>query len=489
MEIGSVNIDLASVLTFFQGKSTFEVVMQIMSSIGWIVLVYFLLYLMLFFWKEYKEEQYKKNWKWVLLAIDVPVENMQTPKAVEQMFSHLAGAYNEPNLADKFRSGYKQRWFSLEIISIEGYIQFLIRTEQSFRDLVEAAVYAQYPGAEIVEVEDYTEQAPRIFPSEEYDMWGADFGLAEDYSFPIRTYVDFEHNISKDEILKDPMGTFLESFSRIGAGEQMWFQILLEPIGNSWKERVLKQIKHLVGDDMASLFGSKKKGGGLASLITDEPKKAFAELSSQLFGSTPAESSGDSSSDSAKSPKLTPGQSKILEAMEKKITKIGFKTKMRAVYLARKEVFRPDSSISALIGAINQYNIPSANSIVVTSSVSTNYFLKETRNQSKKTKVMNAYKKRKMKVGGNPFVLNIEELATVWHFPLSYVKTPLLQRTQGKRAEPPSGLPVEVVPLDMSLDEKEGGSEAPSKEKRGEEKVIITDAGDVAYFSSDEQYG
>lgn len=478
-----MNIDFSYAQTFFQEKSVFEAVSIIIAYAGWVVLAYLFLFFMLFLWKRYKEEQYKKNWKWVLLAIDVPANNMQTPKAVEQMFSHLAGAYDEPNIAGKFRQGFKQRWFSFEIVSIEGYIQFLVRTEKTFRDLVETAIYAQYPEADIVEVEDYTGAVPDKFPSEEYDMWAADFGLAENFAFPIRTYIEFEHIISKDEILKDPMGTFLESFSRIGVGEQFWFQILLEPIGNSWKENVIKKIKDLVGD-MVSLSGS-RKGRGITGLASGEKKKAFAELSSQIFGN-PAADETSKSSEGPKIPKLTPGQSKILEAMERKITKIGLKTKMRAVYVARKEVFRPERSVNALIGAIGQYNIPSANSIVPTSFVSTSYFLKKSRNYSRKTKAMRAYKKRNMEIGGRAFVFNIEELATIWHFPLSYVKTPLVQKTQGKRAEPPSGLPLEN--LSFKKDTYDAQNE-PEKVKKGQSKTIITDAGDVAYFSSDEEYG
>ena len=94
---------------------------------------------------------------------------------------------------------------------------------------------------------------------------------------------------------------------------------------------------------------------------------------------------------------------------------------------------------------------------------------------------MRAYKKRKMIVGATPFVFNIEELATVWHFPLSHVKTPLLQKAQGKRAEPPPGLPIESIGA-LPFDEKD------KPEENEEKKKIITDAGDVAYVS-DEDYG
>jgi len=86
-------------------------------------------------------------------------------------------------------------------------------------------------------------------------------------------------------------------------------------------------------------------------------------------------------------------------------------------------------------------------------------------------------------------VFNIEELATVWHFPMSYVKTPLVQKTQGKRAEPPSGLPVEIIPLHHEEYVAEEGEKREHKKNKGQNKTIITDAGDVAYFSSDEEYG
>jgi len=480
MELGPLFIDTAVAQAFVASRSTLELVLTFISTIGWLGLVYAFLYLMLFFWKEYKEEQYNKNWEWVLLAIDIPPINLQTPKAVELMFSHLAGAYDEPNLAAKFRHGYKQRWFSFEIISLEGYIQFLVRTERAFQDLVEAAIYAQYPEVEITEVEDYVTEVPDLFPNDEYDMWGTDFGLAESFAYPIRSYIEFEPKTPEEQLLKDPMGTFLESFSRIGAGEQMWFQILLEPTGNAWKEKVIKKIKDLAGD-IVSLSGGKKKSGVLFGLLGGESGKATGEIRAQIFGGAPAAETVETKE--KRLSQLTPGQAKLLEAMEKKITKIGFKTKMRAIYTAKKEVFRPERGVNALIGALNQYNIPSANSIVPTTSVNTNYFLKAARNNQKKTKMMSAYKKRKMKVGGNAFVFNIEELATVWHFPLSHVKTPLLQKTQGKRAEPPTGLPIESIGMN---DER---NKEPVEADHSRDKQIITDAGDVAYFSADEEYG
>ena len=50
-----------------------------------------------------------------------------------------------------------------------------------------------------------------------------------------------------------------------------------------------------------------------------------------------------------------------------------------------------------------------------------------------------------MKRGWTRLILNTEELASIWHFPVREVKAPLVQKTVSKRAEPPTALPVESI--------------------------------------------
>jgi len=443
--------------------------------VGWAILAYYTIHAGIYMFRHLRQHHFTHEWKWVLLAIDIPPLNVQTPKAVEQMFAHLAGCFNKPNIHEALYEGYKQRYFSLEIISIEGYIQFLIRTEASLRDLVEAAVYAQYPDAEITEVEDYVNAAPNHYPNDQYNVWIADFGLAEKDAYPIRTYEEFEHSISKDTVLKDPMGTFLESFTRLGPGEQMWFQIIVEPISNDWKEKAIKEIKKYIGEEEEHKHG----GFWLFDHVRKEFNASTNELLSQMAtagGLTLAgeeEHKKEEKSEPNKLRYMTPGQKTIVEKMENKISKIGFKTKIRAVYLARNEIFSLNKGVRALVGAINQYNIPYCNSLVPKYGVFLYYFFKKKRMSWRRALLMQAYKKRKIKTGGNPFVLNIEELATIWHFPMSHVKTPLVQKASGKTAEPPSALPVEswVAPV---VEEK--------KETKSERKVkYYTDTGLPVY--------
>ena len=63
----------------------------------------------------------------------------------------------------------------------------------------------------------------------------------------------------------------------------------------------------------------------------------------------------------------------------------------------------------------------------------------------RKRKMLSAYRRRGFffqPEAQKPFVLNTEELATVYHFPGMLSQTPGLARIESKRAEPPVNLPI-----------------------------------------------
>ena len=480
MDLGFIVINLS-----FLDQSPILVVWDLFALFGWIVCLWGLTYAFLYMVQTYKKKQWKKvNWNNILLAIDIPQENVQTPMAVEQLYAHIFSVMDPPSIGMKYWQGFQQYHFSLEIISIEGYIQFLIRTNSKFRDVVEAAVYAQYPDADVTEVEDYVANVPTQYPNDTHNVWASDFALKEHYAFPLRMYKEFEHNISKDTVLKDPMGTFLESFSRIGIGEQMWFQIIIEPVQEKkWKTQCIAKIKELIGEKDES------SGIGLGFLtdnfITKEIGKSFEEVVAQTSGAPRAENSdiGNKSKDDGGPPNqilyLTPGKKKLLEAMEEKISKIGFKTKIRAVYVAKKDIYNPSRGVNSLVGAINQFNSPTSNMLLPSYITSTEYLFAAKRKDYRRSSLMRAYKKRNPWIGSPRYVLNIEELATLWHFPMSHVKTPLVQKATLKTAEPPSGLPIET--WESSADLPPDGNEDNNESMDGEGGVegYTTDSGEI----------
>lgn len=435
----------------------YELIIMLFGIGGWTILALIFFFMGSELWKDYRGTKYTKNWQWVVLAVDVPALFIQTPKAVEQIFVHLSGAKVSPNVGDKYWKGKKQKNFSFEIVSIEGYIQFLIRTEAEFRDLVEAAIYAQYTEAEITEVEDYVDNIPSHYPHPNYDMFGIEFALEENSAFPIRTYPSFEYNISKDAVFSDPMAAILENFSRIGHGENFWMQIVVEPTNNKWKEEGIELVKTIIAHGGHSGGGHGGHGGGhggggsfltgALSAVMGVAHTIFKEIGTALLGGGHEEHGGghEEGHEEKKLGDLSPGNRSIVESIEQKISKIGFKTKVRVLYAARKEVFNPSKCLDGFIGAMNQFHIQNSNALVPHHDTSASYLWAKSRADHHKHHFTAAFKKRKLKALGNPYVLNIEELATIWHFPLPFVKTPLIQKAGAKRAEPPMGLPVEAT--------------------------------------------
>ncbi len=412
-----------------------QMVQVLFAIAGWTVLALIFFFMGMELWVKLRQNKYTSTWEWTVLAVDVPPDTIQSPKAVEQIFAQLSGSLFEPNIGQKYWQGVKQKWFSFEIISLEGYIQFLIFTEATYRDLVEASIYAQYPMAEITEVEDYVGAIPSSYPNETHEMFGMEFGLAAADPYPIRMYSEFEHTISKDAMFHDPMASILENFTRIGTGENLWFQIIIEPISGAWKAKGIDLIK--------SIIAGKKHGSEQFFLF----KWINVLVDELLVLLRPAPEEGHAKKEEApgKLSDLTPGVRDTVAAIEEKISKIGFKTKCRVLYAAPKEIFNPSRCLDGFIGSLNQFDYAGRNALVPTLATNAHYAFKNYRTSEIKKRFMGAYKKRKLKTGKNAYILNIEELATIWHFPLPLVKTPLLQKTASKRAEPPINLPIEEM--------------------------------------------
>lgn len=408
---------------------------------GWIIFLVFLLWVAHELWLNYVQEKFNAKRKWILLSISVPKENEQGPKAVENIFSHLAGAHASQNWYDRYVEGKIQDWFSLEIVSTNGYTQFLIRTITKFRNLVEASIYAQYPDAEIVEVPDYTEGFPDKFPNDEYDLWGTEFILVNKECYPIRTYPMFEDTTSKDYKFKDPMAAMLENFSRLGKGEHAWFQIILIPIEQKkWKARGEQEVQKLIGANI-------KTKKNIADYISGVSSKAIEGLGNVASTSESASTipKREERQESSRILYLTPGERLVVEGIQRKLSKIGFRVKMRGIYVARREVFEKSRAAHPMIGAIKQFNTVDMNSIkpeykkVGTGGL---IFWKTRRTNARKTKIMAAYKSRSFWAGVHEgSVFNIEELASLYHFPVLGVKAPLLKKTVAKKGEPPAFLP------------------------------------------------
>jgi hypothetical protein len=438
---------------------------QALFYLGWLPVAITFLWGSFHLWIFYRQSQWAaKNAKFTLLAIDIPRGNEQSPKAVENLFAYLAGAHNSINLVEKYWEGKFQMSFSFEIISIGGYTQFIIRTPVIFRDLVESAVYAQYPDAEITEIDDYAAPFKGLrFPNDKYDIWGTEFILQESNAYPIKTYEEFEHMMGEPEThFKDPMAALMDLCSSLRPGENLWYQILVIPIGFDWMDELDKEVSKILGEKPKFAKNILHHGADAALGI-------ISGVSGAILSSPEAEpkKKEEKKDESLKMMNLKPKQKKRVEGIEKKSGKVAFKFKIRMVYLAEKEVMNRSKVVNGFVGYIKQFTAVDSNSFkpdMDKTATSAAYFFRRRHLNGKKNKIFNNYLNRDTVAGRSSGLLNVEELATVWHFPHEgVVKAPLIQKAPGRKAEPPMTLPQaeEILSAEKAeplfLGELEGG--------------------------------
>ncbi len=436
----NIVIDLTTISEFF--SQPFHIFMwRMFYTFGWIPISIALLWGFKEVWLFYRKTQWGDTHNFTLLAIDIPRGNEQSPKAVENMFAYLAGAHATLNLIEKYWEGRYQLAFSLEIVSIEGYTQFLIRTPAQSRDLVESAIYAQYPDAEITEVSDYTDSVPSTYPDDEYDVWGAEFIQKEPSAYPIKTYEDFEHQMGDPKVTyRDSMAALMDLTSSLKRGEQLWYQIILVPIGFDWPEIGEKEISKILGEKV-------KSGDNLSDKFSDFFLKSlenFSEFIYKLWGDID-DKKEEEKDEPLKMMNLKPREKKQVEAIQNKVSKIGFEFKIRLVYSAKKDVMNKPKAVNGFVGYMKQFASMDLNNLkpdMDITATSTSYFFKEKRLNRRKNNIVRGYKKRSPTIGRIKGIFNIEELATIWHFPFEpVVKAPMIQKASRRKAEPPMSLP------------------------------------------------
>ena len=369
-------------------------------------------------WLRYIRTKWISNIKWVLLEIKLPKDVYKTPLAMEVVLNALYQT-QDGQWVDKYIKGRVKNWFSLELVSIEGNVHFFIRTNVIYKDLIEAQIYGQYPTAEIYEVDDYSRYVDYKGKDGEWSLWGLEYGLSKEDAYPIKTYVDYglDKESVKEEYKTDPITSVLEFLGSIGKNEQVWIQILVQATG----KRFIKPGKFFEKRDW------KAQG---EELIEDIIKKARNR-------------SGGGEGAPVMLTKIEENQ---ISAIERSISKLGFDCGIRGIYLSKGGAFNV-SNIFSLIGAFRQYGSNELNGFTVRHATSFNFpwqDFKEIRVTKLKKKIFDAYKRRSyfyLPYKKKPFVLNTEELATVYHFPGGVAETPTFGRIPSKKVEPPANLP------------------------------------------------
>lgn len=420
------------------GDNPFQAMWFFFANGGWAVFLFLFLWIAVKGFQNWKQNIFVSKKQWVLLAIQVPKLHEQSPRAVDNMFAYLAGAHSANSWTEEWIIGRTQDTISCEIVSIEGHVQFLMRTTRGFRDLVEAAIYSQYPDADIQEVEDYALKVPQHYPDEEWDLWGTQWVPVKPDMYPLKTYPFFEDKVSGE--FKDPLAALLESLSRLGPGEQAWFQIVLTPIAQKdFHKKAEVLVKKLTGQKVEVKKSALEK-------VVEFPLTAVTAVSGELFGGAPAPMVKKDPMMMSKLLHMTQTEKDIVTGIENKASKIVYLAKLRLVYAAKKQVMSRSHVSYPMIGAVKQFNTnhmqalkPDFSKVGISGAL---WWFKAARNNGRKNRLLMAYRNRSNWTGLPNMHLCTEELASLWHFPhTEQVKTPQLRKTETKKTEPPANIP------------------------------------------------
>lgn len=318
----------------------------------------------------------------VVLLLQVPRTNDKKELAAEQMFASLHGLLTIPSR--KMLQGPVRERLSFEIAVLKKRIGFYVWVPNYLKSFVEEQIYAQYPTVQISEVEDYTMTPDGAFGT----TLVTEMKLTANETLPIKTFQSFE---------VDPLASITATLAKFTEDEEAWIQLVIKPAPQGWHKRSEKYIAGLKAG------GGRSITSGLAEVLWKPPEYT------------------------TETAKLTEYESLRASNAETKSQKLAFETSVRIVYRGNVPGPQARLQMQSIVASYKQFNTTYLNGF-------------ETKRVSEDPYVLGLYRAREFNKKGS--LLNIEEVATMYHLPHTTVETPYILWAISQTAEPPANLPV-----------------------------------------------
>lgn len=265
-------------------------------------------------------------------------------------------------------------------IAVKGKrIGFYVWVPNHLKGFVEEQVYAQYPTVQISEVSDYTEG------DLDNSHYAVEMKLTGNEALPIKTFPSFE---------VDPLAAITATLAQFSEDEEAWIQVVVRPASEGWYKKSERFSAHLRG-----------QAPGRSTLVR-------------------AVMSADTKPASA--PKLAEFETTQASAAEEKSHKLAYEVALRIVYKGNDDI-QARMRLQAISASLKQFNTTYLNGFAQKSLGSDHSSIEQFRTRS---------------IGRSGFVLNIEEIASLYHLPHTNVETPNILWANAKTAEPPANLPI-----------------------------------------------
>ena len=380
-------------------------------------------------WRGYARKGYRlpPEFQKKVLLISVPKEtqssesqNQNSSQQIQEQISwaeNLWSSLGSMKPASNFKTWFYGRHddLSLEIVAQNKLIYFYVVVPQYLVQFFEQQIQAQYPHAQVEQTEDYNIFSNKAFVN------GAVLKLVNPDIFPIKTFRKME---------SDPLSAITNSLSKLESEEGAVIQISMRPVNSKWHS----QGRAVVSDVMSG----KKMNDALRKVAS---KTWYDKIGSGVLKSTSVLSSSSSEKENQNSispqPQLSAFDQESIRSIEEKSSKAGVETNVRVVVSANSQI-TSQSNLENILNSFAQYNIY------------------EYGNGFKKAKIKNTDKIVSEFIhrsfnSANSFVLNTEELASLYHFPLSSTATPNIAWLGARKASAPVNIPQQGLILGKNL--------------------------------------
>ncbi|MFA5129514.1 MAG: type IV secretion system DNA-binding domain-containing protein [Patescibacteria group bacterium] len=289
--------------------------------------------------------------------------------------------------------------FSFEMVYERSKIHFYIAAPSDQRNFIEEQIHAQFSDAMIEEVPDYNIFSPTGV------IIGSYLNLRKNTVFPIKTYTKLE---------SDPLNSITNALAKLHDDEGAAIQIVVRSAQSSWRKEGLRIAREMQqGKKLHDVMNGKNKAAGMASNLGKE-------IVGVAFGSKKTEKEQEQY-------RLSPREEEMVKGLEEKAAKAGLDANIRVI-VCTKTPSRSQQALNDILQSFGQYSIFEYG----------NAFVKAM--PKFRSRIIDDFIYRTLDEK-YAIVLNAEELASVYHFPLPTTETPKIEWLLARSALPPSNLP------------------------------------------------
>ncbi len=350
--------------------------------------------------------------------------------------------YAEPAIAAMHSLKGSDVPVSLEIgMGHEGKIGFFVRAAKGAVRLTESQLYAQYPEIDI----EYLKEDP-FAPKEGEQVVSVDLVFTDPEVFPIKRHPQFDDMLTRVNV--DPIAGITSTLAHYSVpGMRGHVGIIMKPLTGSFRRRSLRFLP-LLGSGLSAISTKHAKFFTQMQLARGWRRLAYfpiaffmggfrawpgvSKFAGKSLAAIETESYDPDLQEEQQASMRSHDREDSLSAASDKVNRLMFTCNIRISVIAPAgEIEEAKEKLKEIAGSFRQFALPQCNAFAA-------------RPVHSSTEINHGF-------SVNPFILSVEEIATMWHMPTILVQTPNIDWVVSKKLEPPNNLPLADKEDDLTI--------------------------------------